>query len=150
VVLTVAVAGTGLGVLARQAKTRAAAVADKPKTDRERLQGTWLGVSLEDEGKKVPEKEVKAKGFEMVFAGNKVTIPIKGESKEFEYKLDPAKNPKQIDLLLGKGKTARGIYLLEGDTLKLCVEKDPDGQRPSKFASTAGTTRILIVLKKKK
>jgi uncharacterized protein (TIGR03067 family) len=105
---------------------------------------------MEEEGKKVPGKEIKAGIVEMVFAGDKLTLPIKGELKEVGYKLDPARKPKQIDLLFGKGKTAKGIYLLKGDTLKLCVEKEPGGERPGNFASTAGTTRVLTVLKRKK
>jgi uncharacterized protein (TIGR03067 family) len=106
-------------------------------------------VSVEEAGKKVPAEDVKAKGFEMVFEGDKVTLPIKDDAKEVEFKLQPGKKPKQIDLLLGTGKTAKGIYLLQGDTLKLCVEKEPGSERPSKFA-TAGTNHFLIVLKKKK
>jgi RNA polymerase sigma factor (sigma-70 family) len=150
VLLAVAVAGAAAAVLTRQVKTPASAVADKPKTDKDHLQGSWIPVSVEDGGKKVPEKEVKAKDFTMVFAGDKMTIPIKDEAKEVGYKLDPSKNPKQIDLLLGKGKTAKGIYLLQKDTLKLCVQTDQDGERPGKFSAPSGTTHFLIVLKKKK
>jgi RNA polymerase sigma factor (sigma-70 family) len=124
--------------------------ADKPKTDKDNLQGAWIPVSVEEGGKKIPEDEVKAKNVEIVFTGDKVTLPIKGDAKEFGYKLDPSKKPKQIDLLLGDGKTAKGIYLLDGDTLKLCVEKEPDGERPTEFAAKEGTTHNLIVLKKKK
>jgi RNA polymerase sigma factor (sigma-70 family) len=148
VFLGIVVTGTVLGVLTRQAKTLAA-VEEKPKADKDALQGTWIPVSVEEAGKKVPAKEVKAKGFEMVFAGDKVTLPIKDDSPEVQYKLQPAKKPKQIDLILGKDKIAKGIYLLEGDSLKLCVEKDPGSERPSKFA-TEGTNHFLIVLKKKK
>jgi RNA polymerase sigma factor (sigma-70 family) len=149
VLLTFTVAGFAAGVLARQAKTPVVAVADKPKTDRDHLQGTWVPVSVEEAGKKVPQKEIEAKNFEMVVKGDRMTLPIKDDSKEVRYKLDPSKDPKQIDLHLEKGKTGKGIYSLKGDTLRLCVEKDPDGDRPAKFG-TAGTTHFLIVLKKKK
>jgi RNA polymerase sigma factor (sigma-70 family) len=124
--------------------------ADKPKTDKDSLQGAWIPVSAEEDGKKIPEDVIKARNFEMVFTEDKVTLPIKGDSQEAGYKLDPTKKPKQIDLLLGEGKTAKGIYLLEGDTLTLCVEKEPGGERPAEFAAKEGTTRVLMVLKKKK
>jgi uncharacterized protein (TIGR03067 family) len=104
---------------------------------------------VEEAGKKVPQKEIEAKNFEMVIKGDRMTLPIKDDSKEVRYKLDPGKNPKQIDLLIEKDKTARGIYSVKGDTLRLCVETDPAGDRPAQFA-TAGTTHFLIVLKKKK
>jgi RNA polymerase sigma factor (sigma-70 family) len=157
VLLAVAVAGTAAGVLTHQALAaeqqgdkKEGAAADKPKADKDSLQGTWIPVSAEEDGKKIPEDVIKAKDFEMVFAGDKVTLPVKGESKEFGYKLDPDKKPKQIDLALGEGKTAKGIYLLDGDTLKLCVQKDPDGERPAEFVSKEGTQHNLIVLKRKK
>jgi uncharacterized protein (TIGR03067 family) len=148
VLLITAVAGTAVGVAAFQPKSPAAAAA-KPKTDKDNLQGTWIPVSAEEAGTKVPKEKIKDRNFEMVISGDKITLPIKDESKEVRFKLDPSKKPKHIDLLMGKDKTAKGIYLLKGDTLKLCVEKEPDSDRPTKF-STEGTTHVLIVLKRKK
>jgi RNA polymerase sigma factor (sigma-70 family) len=151
VLLTTAVAGLAAGVLTRQVKSpvTTAAVAEKPKTDKDHLQGTWIPVSVEEAGKKVPEEKVKAKNFEMVIKGDKMTLPHKDGEKEVSYKLNPGKDPKQIDLLLEKEKTAKGIYSLKGDTLRLCVGKDHDSERPTKF-TTAGTNCVLLVLKKKK
>jgi RNA polymerase sigma factor (sigma-70 family) len=154
VALAVAAAGTAAGVLTRQAlaagppgEQKEGAAAEK-KTDKDRLLGTWIPVSVEEDGRKVPEDEVKAKNFEMVFTADKVTVPRKDEAKEVGYKLDPGKKPKQIDLLIDEGKTAKGIYLLDGDTLKLCFDKDY-GDRPAKFDAKEGSKRILMVLKKK-
>jgi uncharacterized protein (TIGR03067 family) len=78
-------------------------------------------VSVKEAGKKVPPKEIEAKTFEMVIKGDRMTLPIKDDAKEVGYKLDAGKDPKQINLLLEKGKTTRGIYSLKGDTLQLCV-----------------------------
>jgi uncharacterized protein (TIGR03067 family) len=104
---------------------------------------------VEEGGKKVPEEAVKAKDFVIVFAGDKVTCPVNGAMEELEYKLDPTAKPKRIDVIVEDGKIARGIYQLEGDTLKLCFDKDAGGERPTKFA-TDDTTYGLIVLKRKK
>jgi RNA polymerase sigma factor (sigma-70 family) len=163
VLLAAGAAAAAAGVLTRQVlvegqagvksegTTRAAAGgADKPKADKDKLQGTWVAEAVEEEGREFPADEVKDKNLEWVFAGDKVTFPIKGEAKEVRYKLDPAKKPKQIDLLLDEGKPAKGIYLLEGDTLKLCVQKESQGDRPTEFAAKEGTAHILLVLKKKK
>jgi RNA polymerase sigma factor (sigma-70 family) len=152
--LITALAGTGAAVLAHQAKdsTGTAAIlleADAPKTDQDALQGAWIPVAVEEDGKKVPKEDIEAKKFEMVFTGNKVTLPIKGETQEVTYRLDPKKDPRQIDFLFDKG-TAKGIYSLKGNKLTLCAAKPDAGERPTKFEAPEGTNRILIVLEKKK
>jgi RNA polymerase sigma factor (sigma-70 family) len=133
-----------------QGEQKEGAAADKPKADKDLLQGTWSVVSVEEGDKKVPEDEVKARNAKLVFAGDKVTLPIKGEAKEVGYKLDAAKKPKQIDLLMDEGKSTKGIYLLEGDTLKLCVASGAGDDRPTEFAAIKdGATFRLLTLKKK-
>ena len=155
VLFATGVLGIAVGALAGSGPTRAAVQGadeskadEKPKADKDNLQGSWAVISLEERGKEVPEEEVKERNAEMVFSGEKVTLPIKGESKVAEYKLDPSKKPKEIDFVLD-GKTHKGIYLLEKDTLKLCVQKVADGERPTKFA-TEGTTNVQYGLKRKK
>jgi RNA polymerase sigma factor (sigma-70 family) len=124
---------------------------EKPKSDKDALQGAWVAVSAEEGGNKAPED--KLKDIELVFSGDKVTLPIKGESKEVGFKLDPTKKPKQIDFIFSKTETAEGIYELDGDKLTLCITKPDHGDRPTKFDSadnTGGRERALVVLKKKK
>ena len=103
---------------------------------------------MTEAGKEIPEEEVQAKNFEMVITADKLNLPIRDDSKQVAYKLDPSKKPKQIDLLVEEGKTAKGICSLEGTTLKLCVEKG-DGERPTEFTAPKDSNHILIVLKKK-
>jgi uncharacterized protein (TIGR03067 family) len=162
VILTVGLAGGGAGVLLRQAGAveppgrpvqsqvqQSPQKAVQQKSDLDLLPGTWVPTSAEEGGKKISEEEIKEKGFEMVFTKEKVTFPVKGESQEVAYKLDPAKKPKTIDLTFDDGKTVKGIYQLEEGSLKICVQKEPTGQRPTEFASQQGTTLWLIVLKRK-
>lgn len=155
VLLAISAGSTLTGVLIHRAlanpplQTITADRDEKPKSDKDALQGTWIPVSAEEGGKKVPEEEIKeAKNFE--FSGDKVTFPIKGESKEFVYKLDSTKKPKQIDFFFSKTEIAEGIYELDGDKLTLCITKPDHGERPTKFDSTEGRERVLIVLKRKK
>jgi RNA polymerase sigma-70 factor (ECF subfamily) len=139
-------AGPAHGPTFAAGKARTAGDADQ-KTDKEKLQGTWQFVSAEKADKKLPDQELQE--MEMVFSGDTVTIPMKGEKKEVPFKLDPSKKPREIDLVLVEGKPHRGIYSLEGDTLKLCLSEDENDERPTAFETKTGTRIMLIELKKK-
>ena len=66
-------------------------------------------------------------------------------------KLDPSKNPMEIDFEFqdGKreGKTDLAIYAWEGANLKLCWVRDGD-KHPSEFATKPGDKRVLVILKR--
>jgi RNA polymerase sigma factor (sigma-70 family) len=157
VVLALCVVGTGAGVATRQVVTgrqadveeeRAAlsdpAPAPELKEDKDLLQGTWTLVSGEQEGKAVHAELI---GFlHLVFAGEKLTLRIVDEDREGTYQLDPSKKPNEIDLIFG-GDTGKGIYLLEGDALKVCWTEGGQ-ERPSEFTAKQGSRRMLLVLKR--
>jgi uncharacterized protein (TIGR03067 family) len=71
--------------------------------------------------------------------------------------VDAAKKPKQIDFAVkeslgGKddGKTAKGIYELDGDTLKWCTAGPGTDDRPGEFATAEGNDRLFVTLKREK
>jgi uncharacterized protein (TIGR03067 family) len=76
------------------------------------------------------------------------------DQREFQLKLDPAKQPKEIDLkALGgmyQGKTVPGIYEVKGDTLKLCLPNKDDILRPKEFNAPKDSRLVLLVLKRSK
>ncbi len=91
---------------------------DAAKKDLDSLQGIWQLVSLEVEGKPLPEDQVK--GTKMTFKGNKASHPgPDGKIEEGTFTLDPSKKPKAIDISpLGgpdKGKTLR-VFSIKRDT----------------------------------
>ena len=119
--------------------------------DLDRMQGTWSAVSGERDGNKAPETELKQ--FKIVIKDDKMTLLVGEPTELATFKLDPAKKPKAVDLDLqagqDKGKTAHGIYDLEGDTLKICMAK-PGKDRPTEFTTKAGSDTTLLVLKRDK
>src|SRR5262249_23119318 len=124
--------------------------ADKDKkTDKEKLQGTWVAVSAEHKGNKIDGQELKNKPTTMTFDGDKVTIlPLKEEP--CPYTLDPGKTPKELDIDVGDGKKdvkLQTIYEFEGDKLKWHWVKD--GTRPSDFDTTKSNGVVIIFEKKK-
>src|SRR5436305_12804798 len=96
------------------------AAAEEAKKDQAKLQGSWQVVSIEDSGKKGSEQE--ARSIILVFSGTKMADKIDGKAEhEYTFTLNPAKDPKWIDLTEvgeGKDRKAQGIYHLQGDSLK--------------------------------
>jgi len=138
----------GLIVLAGMVLTANGAQDAGVKKELDQLQGTWQMVSHEVDGK--PDDALK--GAMRVVEGDKFTIK-KGDKvlRAATIKLDPTKKPKWIDITftegLEKGKTRLGIYVLEGDTQKICYG-DLDKERPTEFVSKTGTGHRLVVFKR--
>jgi uncharacterized protein (TIGR03067 family) len=126
---------------------------DDGKKDQEKLQGTWKAVTVEAGGKAQDEAEERR----LIFSGNEFSIK-KGEETMIKgkFKIDPSKKPKEIDMEFIeakrdnlRGKTALGIYELDGDKLKWCWNK-PGGERPKEFSSQATDVYLLVSLKREK
>jgi uncharacterized protein (TIGR03067 family) len=117
--------------------------------DKEKLQGTWAGVSGVENGKAMPAEDIK--NVRLVFVGDKLKVTVKG--KDFElagtYTLDPTKKPKAVDVDFGDKKKGTGIYELDGDTLKI-AHGDFGDPRPKDFVSKEGSHVTVMVLKREK
>jgi uncharacterized protein (TIGR03067 family) len=128
----------------------AAAVAGDP-SDKDLLQGPWRVTAAVIAGKKVSAEELmELQKDPMVFRGDKLVGRY-----ESTFKLDPSKNPKEIDVTPstkpGTEKMIfRGIYRLEGDELTLCLSSVPNGDRPASFTLKPGDKAGVIVLKRMK
>jgi RNA polymerase sigma-70 factor (ECF subfamily) len=146
-------------------KQPAAKTDAKPKTDKERLQGTWKIVSM------VEGKDSEEIVGEWTF--KETTIKVQSQSKDMKtgattsylrFRLDETANPKRIDLVEAKAddlfdtaeldrrlddadERREGIYSLDGDTLKIRIG-GKNGERPTTCESEQGSKHRLIVLKK--
>jgi uncharacterized protein (TIGR03067 family) len=120
----------------------------------------WEAVAAEVDGARVPPPGVWGFGR----GGGGIGIREQDRPKDspnevvffFKFTLDPAAQPKAIDLIPeegpARGKTLRGIYSVEGDVLKICYvspsipepEKKP---RPSEFATGKGSGLVLLVFR---
>jgi uncharacterized protein (TIGR03067 family) len=126
-----------------------------PKGDLEKLQGTWLTVSLVNDGKtlmddKSPPKEGPV--TKLVYDGDRWIIKV-GDKVVASgvFKIDSTRKPKEIDILDESGirneKAKLGIYELDGDTYKYCLA--PAGKpRPTGFTSKEGTGHSLGVMRR--
>jgi uncharacterized protein (TIGR03067 family) len=133
------------------------------KKDLELLQGTWNMDSIGWGGKNLP-KELMT-GYKFVFAGNKLTwdgaigmmsrmgkVTARAGAFPCDFKIDPSKKPKQIDITFHvkinkRDLTLLGIYEIKGDTLKVCCFSK---RRPVEFSQKDNDNVSYIVLTRAK
>ena len=127
---------------------------DTGKNELEKLQGSWLFVSAEANGEKVPDAAVK--GIKMVVKGNKMTFSPPATIRESVFQLDAAKSPKQIILTSldgpSKGVARRGFYSLEKGVLTwlLEIESDATTDPAAELSTRPDDGLVIFVLKREK
>ena len=129
---------------------------DASKQDLDKLQGTWLTVSLVHNGRtlydgKKPPDDSAAR---LVYRGNQWIVKVVEKTvARGMFKIDARKKPKQIDVLDETGMknemTKLGIYEIKGDTYKFCLAS-AGKRRPGKFESKEGSGVSLGVSKRQK
>jgi uncharacterized protein (TIGR03067 family) len=120
-----------------------------------KLDGTWTPTSLIYNGKDMTKN--KKTQFRFVFNGDEAVVEgskdVRKEYARLKVKLDPAFDPKIIDIMIGggtqEGVKIEGIYKLADDELTICA-KVFGGDRPTEFASPEGGSIVLLVLKRNK
>lgn len=122
------------------------------ESDKDRLQGTWEIQSLDLGSKVVKRGDMRMEWKEalekpMFFQGDRHGQVGHSSSR---FKLDETREPKQITVYSDNGKQVfRGIYSLEGDILKLCMNGDGTSVcRPEEFVTKKGTPIVITTLKK--
>ncbi len=129
----------GSGVLLASAQLARAA-------DRE-LQGTWTATKAERDGK--PATDLV--GHRLLFSGDRFEIQSKDRKSLYSgmVRVDASAKPAAIDFEHAegglKGKTWKGIYVPDGETLTICDNAENlDAARPSKFEAKSGSGYVLV------
>jgi uncharacterized protein (TIGR03067 family) len=113
--------------------------------DQEKLQGKWKVESFEFNGKPVEALKNAIREFK---DGKYTLTPASGEVFNGTVKVDSTKKPKEIDLVINE-RTLKGIYELDGDTLKISYVLEGD-ERPKELASKPDSRTVLVVHKREK
>jgi uncharacterized protein (TIGR03067 family) len=112
----------------------------------ERFQGHWRVTRLEENGEAEPESELRQ--FRLTIRGRTIIVEIDGQRQTTEFAIDPTQTPKHISLTPhygeDKGKTFRGIYEIDQNSLRICATLLPE--RPKAFESRKGL--LLMVLQR--
>jgi uncharacterized protein (TIGR03067 family) len=111
------------------------------------LQGTWTLVSLESDGEvqEFPDRPPRwvIKGKDVRYAGQPLAA----------LAIDPTTTPRNIDLTFRNPKRVyEGVYAVDGDTLKVCVNRLTEGvkERPLGFATRGKRDWRLLIFKRDK
>jgi len=121
------------------------------KPDFERIQGMWIAVTIQNDGRDVP---IDGQGIE--FAAGRLTNFKNGAALGpfGSYRIDDNKKPKWLDIRDDtRNLDIVGIYELDGDTLKICLNEraKSTADRPTEFISSAdGPGQVLMELTRQK
>ena len=112
----------------------------------EEFQGTWTPVSMEMDGKMLSKERL-----------SKVRLTIKGENFTFDtgddshgglYKIDPTKDPRELDIEITrgdeKGKVYLVIYNFDDGKMIQCMRVD-NKERPDAFTGKAGSGNLYEI-----
>jgi uncharacterized protein (TIGR03067 family) len=119
----------------------------------QKLQGPWLATKAERDGKAADD----VVGHLLSFTGTRFQIRSKDGQPLYEgtFRVDASIKPAAIDFghTQGtlKGKTWKGIYALDGDTLVICDNApDLERPRPRAFEAMKASGYVLITFKRAK
>jgi uncharacterized protein (TIGR03067 family) len=121
---------------------------DAAKAEAKKLMGTWVVVSCEKDGEKVPANILQGEVVRLIIRADTITIKVQEEIKsENRYTLGPSAKPRAINLTDKDGRKALGIYSLEEEILQICWTERGKA-RPTEFATKPGSGFDLFVLKR--
>jgi uncharacterized protein (TIGR03067 family) len=122
------------------------------KAELKKLEGVWEGYVVEGKGERPDRGPYKMR---LTITGEKMVAIDLNNNKDMgsgTFKINPAKSVKEMDatgivLPAKRDKTYLGIYELDGDTLKWCVD-NRRMEHPTEFRSNNGS--FMMILKRKK
>ena len=118
-----------------------------PRRKRRNSGGIWTFSKVERNGQDLTGQFGQA---EVEFDAEKFSTP----GIEANFKLDPSKSPKAMDISYKEGpaagQTIKAIYKLEGETLTICRAMAKEDDRPKEFAAPIVSGRMLFQFKRSK
>ncbi|APW62673.1 TIGR03067 domain-containing protein [Paludisphaera borealis] len=116
------------------------------------LAGPWTVASATDDGDTVGADILRRKMVKdgrVVIKNRTITHvnPETGETLVNAFTINPAKLPREINLISIDDRTLPGIFKFEGDELVICFTDGQRPERPTDFESKPGSSRVVLRLK---
>jgi RNA polymerase sigma factor (sigma-70 family) len=111
------------------------------KEDLKSLQGAWHLAGYEEGGKVFDPKDINPNDS-LTFSGTTFFFKSGMRGLRGDFTIDPSKKPKWIDERTGGDLLFKGIYELNGDTLRLFLER-LENERPTEFKTREGTQQRI-------
>jgi uncharacterized protein (TIGR03067 family) len=122
------------------------------KQELAKLKGEWQAVRGEQNG---DVQDWGDGGRHFVFEGNKLLVIHPQTGKKIDWvtvTIDAQTNPRCIDLSRKGLGTMEGIYVLDGDTLKVCFDREVKAvkARPTMLSTSSSPTLVILTFKRVK
>jgi RNA polymerase sigma factor (sigma-70 family) len=117
------------------------------RMDRDRLQGDWQVVDVEQDGRVLPKDQFP---FTSLKIRDDTIVHEGGPHRQLKvrFRFHPEQQANAMDMFSEgyHGEIYYAIYALEGDTLTIC--RPNEGQRPTELASKPGSNILLYTAKR--
>jgi uncharacterized protein (TIGR03067 family) len=115
------------------------------------LAGTWTVAEITDDGEPMGSSLIRAKlaeGGRIRIANRliQITSPETGETRSLAFRINPARSPREIDVISPDDRIVQGIYRIEDDSVFLNLQLNTESTRPTAFEAPTGSGRMLIKL----
>lgn len=115
------------------------------RADLDLMQGRWEPVEIIAEGRTVEREELGQ--IQVTVTGSRYTVASKGGEDGGSLKLDPTRQPRQMDITTQAGDHVPAIYEITGNTMRACYALG-GAPRPDDFEAGTGSRRVLATYRR--
>lgn len=116
------------------------------------LDGSWELVAMVEDGKIISTDRARTsfiKDGRIAINGSLIRFARPGgEDRILSFVTNPSANPKTIDLAGADRVGSRGIYIMDGDSLVVCLKESNVDGRPTTFSASAGSDSVLLTFRR--
>lgn len=117
------------------------------------LRGRWQAIELVDDGRVIPQNAIPTwmpSGGQIEVIDNAIvfTSPADGQRHARTFEVDATRYPNEINLRADGRLYAHGIYKLDEGNWVICAAPAGAVARPTDFAASQGSRRVLLVLRR--